>query len=208
MSKAVMISIQPHWCEMIANGEKTIEIRKMRPKMETPFKCYIYCTKPRFEHEDFFALVGKPSFNGGGKVIGKFVCNRIDKINKRGVLNNFDYCYLSLNEWGNDDIEVEIRDIAGSKIPKNELNEYGKAAPVLYAWHISDLIIYDAPRALSEFVPACRYKNDDGTCPSRMVACSYQRYDYNHDGTINLVECGKGIERPPQSWRYVEEYMR
>ena len=47
MSKAVMISIRPKWCEKIASGEKTIEVRKTRPKLETPFKCYIYCTQAR-----------------------------------------------------------------------------------------------------------------------------------------------------------------
>ena len=71
MSKAVMLSIQPRWCELIAAGEKTMEVRKTRPKLETPFKVYVYCSKPRFEHEDFFALVGKQGFHGGGKVIGE-----------------------------------------------------------------------------------------------------------------------------------------
>lgn len=41
MSKAVLISIQPKWCALIANGKKTIEIRKNKPNLETPFKCYI-----------------------------------------------------------------------------------------------------------------------------------------------------------------------
>jgi hypothetical protein len=59
--------------------------------------------------------------------------------------------------------------------------------------------------ALDEFSPVCRYKNDDKSCPSRRVACSYQKYDYNPDGSINLVECGRTLERPPQSWGYVEE---
>ena len=44
MKKAVIISIRPKWCQMIASGEKTIEVRKNRPKLDTPFKCYIYCT--------------------------------------------------------------------------------------------------------------------------------------------------------------------
>ena len=47
MSKAVLISIRPKWCELIANGTKTVEVRKSRPKIATPFKCYIYCTKDR-----------------------------------------------------------------------------------------------------------------------------------------------------------------
>jgi hypothetical protein len=38
---AVLISIRPKWCEKIASGEKTIEVRKTKPKLLTPFKCYI-----------------------------------------------------------------------------------------------------------------------------------------------------------------------
>ena len=37
MSKAVMLSIRPKWVEKIANGKKTIEVRKTKPKLETPF---------------------------------------------------------------------------------------------------------------------------------------------------------------------------
>lgn len=58
MSKAVLISIRPEWCEKIINGRKNIEVRKTRPKMDTPFKCYIY-----------------RSVQGG--VIGEFVCDDI-----------------------------------------------------------------------------------------------------------------------------------
>ena len=58
MSKAVLLSIRPEWCEKIINGRKTIEVRKTRPKMDTPFKCYIYKC-------------------GNGKVIGEFLCDQI-----------------------------------------------------------------------------------------------------------------------------------
>ena len=58
MDKSVLISIRPKWCELIASGEKTIEVRKTRPKLETPFKCYIYKC-------------------GNGKVIGEFLCDEI-----------------------------------------------------------------------------------------------------------------------------------
>ena len=43
--KTVLLSIRPEWCVKILNGEKTVEIRKNRPKLKPPFKCYIYCTK-------------------------------------------------------------------------------------------------------------------------------------------------------------------
>lgn len=44
--KNILISIRPNWCEKIASGEKTIEVRKSAPK-EVPFKAYIYATKPK-----------------------------------------------------------------------------------------------------------------------------------------------------------------
>lgn len=65
MSKAVLISIRPEWCEKIINGRKTIEVRKTRPKMDTPFKCYIYKC-------------------GNGKVVGEFLCDQIININGAG----------------------------------------------------------------------------------------------------------------------------
>lgn len=168
MSKAVMLSIRPKWCEKIASGEKTIEVRKTRPKMNTPFKCYIYCS----QSGDARRLVGER-----GKVIGEFTCERIYEIRKRGIPENFDYCYLSLNEWGNDDIETEIRAISASCVSKEKLNAYGDKAPLLYGWHISGLRIYDEARELSEFT---------GLRNTRFGAAPYD------------------IKRPPQSWCYVE----
>lgn len=56
--KAVLISIRPKWCQKIISGEKTIEVRKTRPKLNQPFRCYIYQT-------------------GKGGVIGEFVCDEI-----------------------------------------------------------------------------------------------------------------------------------
>mgnify|MGYP000964529545 CR=1 FL=1 len=84
MSKAVMLSIRPKWAEKIANGEKTIEVRKTRPKLDTPFKCYIYCTLQgcnEFFRVDLGGDVAK--WNRGkwadrkGKIIGEFTCDRI-----------------------------------------------------------------------------------------------------------------------------------
>nr|DAR11016.1 MAG TPA: hypothetical protein [Caudoviricetes sp.] len=63
--KAVLISIRPEWCEKIMSGQKTIEVRKTRPKMNPPFKCYIYKC-------------------GNGKVIGEFLCDEIININGAG----------------------------------------------------------------------------------------------------------------------------
>ena len=94
--KSVLISIKPKWCELIASGKKTVEVRKTKPKLEVPFKCYIYCTADRRKHIcDTFvpqtplflknglakSSIGKedglPWKLGNGKVIGEFVCDRI-----------------------------------------------------------------------------------------------------------------------------------
>ena len=190
MSKAVMLSIRPKWCEKIARGEKTIEVRKTRPKMNTPFKCYIYCTLPKYPHEDFIATdYPRPQFYGGGKVIGEFTCDRIFPIN---VFDNG-----SIQHW-------LFEHMKRSCLTYEELAGYIGNGKTGHGWHISDLVIYDTPHDLGEFSPVCIYKADDGTCPTRRVACSFQRYDYNHDGSINLVECGRPLEHPPQSWCYVE----
>lgn len=182
--KSVLISIKPKWCELVANGEKTVEVRKTKPNLETPFKCYIYCTSKYDKSGDGY-FQGKYC----GKVIGEFVCDKIDIIRKRGVNSNFDYCYLSLDKFGNDDVEIEITDIKKSCICKEELNEYGANASNLYAWHISDLMIYDKPKKISDFQKPCNHYNDCSTCKR------FDRKDY---------ACICGITRPPMSWCYVE----
>ena len=93
--RSVLLSIHPKWCELIASGKKTIEIRKTRPKLEPPFKCYIYCTnkKPYLVWGDVFRGNWETEFTHlsgynrndaeriwdvfNGKVIGEFVCDEI-----------------------------------------------------------------------------------------------------------------------------------
>ncbi len=42
MSKSVLISIKPKWCELIASGKKTVEVRKTKPAIKTPQSwCYV-----------------------------------------------------------------------------------------------------------------------------------------------------------------------
>lgn len=197
--KAVLISISPWWCELIASGEKTLEIRKSLPKLETPFKSYIYqtkrhwfCTALRKMHElsgnSRFLELAEVLEEARGKVIGEFVCDYI---------KGFDVPYPAYQNRLDPGILKE------SCVTYYQLHRYAYHDD-LYGWHISKLVIYDKPKELCEFSPDCKYKNDDGTCPSKKIACSYQREYYNPDGSVCVVECGKRIERPPQSWCYVE----
>lgn len=177
MIKAVLISIRPKWCEKIINGDKTIEVRKTRPKLDTPFKCYIYCTLPKYPHEDFIATnYPRPQFYGGGKVVGEFTCDRIDWITHIG--------YTGIPNL----VETRICDAATMRTsPVGGLLNAACLTPEMlndyiawgdgYGWHISDLRIYDEARKLSEFT---------GLRNTRFGAAPYD------------------IKRAPQSWCYVE----
>nr|DAV52608.1 MAG TPA: hypothetical protein [Caudoviricetes sp.] len=136
MSKAVMLSIRPKWCEKIASGKKTIEVRKTKTKLETPFKAYIYCTMPdtRDPHNilELHGADGKIR-KANGKVIGEFTCDRI-------------YELAPLNH-APDDVEKQ------ACLTREEIVDYLKGTG--YGWHIVDLRIYDQPRELTEFRRAC-----------------------------------------------------
>ena len=76
MSKAVLISIRPEWVEKILSVEKTLEVRKTRPNMETPFKCYIYCTN---------SGVAMGMWGKHGKAVGEFVCDKTTTWSRCGM---------------------------------------------------------------------------------------------------------------------------
>ena len=193
--KAVLLSIQPKWCGLIALGKKTIEVRKTRPKIETPFKCYIYQSKSKDTliyvmkdgDEDYGVIYhGKPVFIKTyskysnpyeQKVIGEFVCDAI----------------ISHCEMANADIAEQQ-----GCIRREQLFEYANGAE-LYGWHISELKIYDKPRKLSEFGTLC-----DEDCPS----CEFWKCDMvnQHERDMDCTNSSyplRPLKRPPQSWCYV-----
>ena len=194
--KSVLISIKPKWCELIASGKKTIEVRKTRPKLEAPFKCYIYCTNIRpflvwgdVFRGDWFTEFTRISgysraeadkiwdvFNG--HIAGEFTCDRI-------------YELAPLNH-APDDIEKQ------ACLTREEMVHYLKGTG--YGWHISDLKIYDAPKKLGEFWRDClEYSELSTNCWSCENVCGDgDETDCNTDGQLYL-------HRAPQSWCYVEE---
>ena len=181
---AVLISIRPEWCQKIADGEKTVEVRKTRPTIEPPFKCYIYETvNARFSRD----ILGKEYYHGTsgrGMVIGEFICRKIDSFVLVGSdLKSRQYRMISKNGYC---LPVDYAKMGLSEI---ELVEYGKGK-LLYGWNISDLIIYDKTKRLDEFKSAC------DSCripilPFRAPPCD---------------KCpGRNITNAPQSWCYVDE---
>ena len=129
MGKAVLISIQPKWCRLIESGEKTVEVRKTRPKLETPFKCYIYCTLSgcnEFFRETLQADVAR--WNKGkwgskkGCVIGEFACSGFDEFTPTEHGVEFKR-FFALHDSG---------------LSADELRSYLNGKPG-YGWRISDL---------------------------------------------------------------------
>lgn len=131
MSNAVLISIRPERVEKILDREKTLEVRRKRPKLETPFKCYIYCTNSGVA----IGMWGKH-----GKIVGEFACDRIDTIKPADA------------PYGTYDVDDDF--VAQSGLVNGALWDYGHGA-TLYGWHVSNLEIYDAPKSLSEFRRIC-----------------------------------------------------
>ena len=211
MSKqCVLISIRPQWCELICNGKKTIEVRKSRPRMDTPFKCYIYCTHdkehtlfkdwidPPFVTKEYNIMNGKgiknvfhdnrPWGNANGKVIGEFVCDHITNL------------FTNSRFWL-DEKAVEQACLTGEQI-----REYANGKDA-YGWHISALQIYDKPKELSEFYRDCTEKDNCHKCihwDSSYDNTYYEPPDPPFEGCRTGEK--KHFIRPPQSWCYVEEY--
>ena len=154
MSQAVLISIRPKWCEKNISGEKTIEVRKMRPKMDMPFKCYIY-----------------RSVQGG--VIGEFICDDIfERIVRVGAIcEPPKYCIC---DWNMDCTPLDTL-LADACLTKDELEKYLDGG-VGYGWHISNLKIYDHPRDLWEF--ACLQRETEFGLAPRPITRPPQSWRY------------------------------
>lgn len=192
--KAILMSIRPEWCDLIIRGQKTLEVRKTRPKLETPFRVYIYCTG----HDGWVMKLPKAGVQKmDSRVIGEFTCDKIDKLVHVGTM--MDINILTSDGWYKPaDALLQAACMTEETVKKYLQGRNG------YGWHISNLKIYDKPRLLADFIPNCRLC-EDGECEYRRVYCQYQNYDYNPDGTINIASCDKRVQKAPQSWCYVEE---
>ena len=174
--KSVLISIRPKWCEKIASGEKTIEVRKSAPK-EVPFKAYIYQTKSK---DNSIYKRYKVNDIKSGKVIGEFICDKV----------------MFLTPLGLRGFEMRDEILKSICLTNDDLNAYG-GLKTLYGWHISDLKIYDKPKELIEFKPICKFEGKDAICA---LFCPNWKYN----GGL-FFECTRKVDRSPQSYMFVEE---
>lgn len=182
--KAVLISIKPKYSELIADGIKTVEIRKTKPKLTVSFKVYIYETKGKVIQTETYPSGRKHKwYEGSGKIIGEFICDKV-------------YQYTTYNR--KTDVDISDDDIQRmSCLTKQQIAEYEEGTIKdfclsyygVYGWHISNLIIYDKPKNLYEFKQChkCEYY---ASCKGQECSC---------DGKYNM-------NRAPQSWCYVTEH--
>lgn len=186
--KSVLISIKPKWCELIASGKKTIEARKTRPKCAVPFKCYIYCTKDFKPNTKY----GYKLWSGRGKVIGEFVCRNMTcmqaDIDSQGEKHLYNTAFIE-NQMCLTDEELFNYIYDGKR-------------NIGWAWGISDLVIYDKPKELSEFVTFC---DKDTKCCLKCRHYLFDSDDLNGYRRWCDVYRRKPLTRPPQSWCYVKE---
>ncbi len=171
---SILLSIKQKYCELIANGKKTIEIRKTCPKIETPFKCYIYETKAINRNSIIVDLDGDMPTTysrGRGKVIGEFTCDKIEKIKifENGNIQNWNFHGLEKTCLSYEQIATYIG-----------VNKTG------YAWYIKDLKLYKIPNDITYYKQChkCEYFE---LCNQAELSCSGEHT----------------IHRPPQSWCYV-----
>ena len=158
MGNSVLISIRPKWCELIAIGKKTVEVRKTAPKLQTPFKCYIYETlDKKYENIGVYdpnAPLYKNFVHYPGKVIGEFICANI-----RPVLAGY---------------------IHGACLTYDGITSYLGRNGHGCGLEIRNLVIYDKPKELSEFwswQPSVEWK-DGYPMPTHLIKRAPQSFMY------------------------------
>ncbi len=173
--KSVLISIRPQWCEKIASGKKTVEVRKSMPGLERPFKCYIYMSQGDLKDLGSYS---EWIYKNRMKVIGEFVCDKIYTYYADDFVGSEDFDGTIITEPKEGEFAYWIPNQEDTCLRYLDIIAYGKGK-TLYGWHISDLKIYDKPKKLSEFISS-KPKN-------------------------KFKAHGDNLTRPPQSWIYVEE---
>lgn len=177
--RAILMSIKPKWCELIFGGEKTIEVRKTA--LETPFKVYVYETQGATE-TPWVDKDGDLIWKGRGQVVGEFVCDE-----------KYDIQFAGASYMINNDISLTNGIARQSCLWYDDMFSYlgvkGGAA-----LHITKPKRYDKPKNIKKFRKPCPY----GDLPCRECpSCEEDESGY--------IQCFNTVNRPPQSFCYVEE---
>lgn len=202
--KAVLMSIKPKWCEKIFSGEKTVEVRKVAPKLEPPFKVYVYETIGKRTScrrcviwQSWLDCPMRSPFGcteGTGAVVGEFVCDEKHNIQFTGA------SYMI-----NNDISLTNGIARQSCLYFDDMFSYlgvkGGAA-----LHITAPKRYDTPKELGEFYTLgnCEKYDFCNQCKNFHRGQGWLDGSY-YDEDCCLDNTRIPVTRAPQSWQYVEE---
>jgi len=156
MKQIILMSIRPEWVAKILNGEKTVEIRKTA--LHEGDEVHIYCTKSRpwlyfGEFRGHYQLdysAGKWGDEINGNVVAKFIVGKVEKIKDKGeaiwiaFVGKENKCYFDNRTLFTEKLRKE------TCLTEGEMAWYGKDNN-LYALSITQLEIFDKPRALGEY---------------------------------------------------------
>lgn len=211
--QTILKSIRPQHTQNILSGTKKIEIDKKMPKCVLPAEVYIYCTnsggvmdnrlreviyiqgRKVDEPRQFYLASRKGDKDLNGKVVAHFVLKYATPI------------------WISSSLRFEnsfARELGDACISRNEaLTYFGLQDENLYkvgdciigyAWHISDLVVFDEPMELKAFKAPCTHAK---VYDLDRVCC----FETNDCQIFGGGKCEKGykpLTRAPQSWQYVK----
>ena len=210
--KKVLIPIHPKWCELIFSGEKTIEVRKTAPKLETPFKVYVYCTKERMTRiPSMYAYLHKNEPRAcaeygtietwgeiGDVIVNPHLASKHVSFGMHGKVIGEFICdrvrlCIPFGLKGHLLSQEVYREMC---LTKEQLDKYG-GLKTLYGWHIIDPKLFDKPRDITESAVF-------GKCADECSEYDFCARDIAEDRVT--CKCFKRtfLKRPPRSWCYVE----
>lgn len=233
MNNAILIPIGPERAAKTLNREQTMIILRTAPKdwmdylsgktekKPEPRTAYICCTKSSCErlHKNkngWFVNEMSTIFLDGvateqeynGKVVAKFRLREVEKVHYDAWGEQF---YTERNDFRTDVLSK-------SCLSYNELKDYyfkNEFRFRCYAWHISDLEIFDEPKELSEFKQA-KLPNPKKIKFANWKANYYWFLGY-YSREHGQMTCGEvikavddiiSVKKAPQSWCYVEDLER
>lgn len=173
--KSVLASLKPYYYYLVGEGIKKIEVRKDMPKASDWNKEVLFYMSKDIKS---FAKIPKELQEKYRKHFGKVGMQIVcDEVYEW----KYDYC---------DGVDIDDDLILDTCLDREDINIYAKGK-TLYGWHISDLKIYDKPKPIMQF-----YK----PCPIEIKNCPVCEFYSTNTGC-----CMNNVDRPPQSYMYVEE---
>lgn len=189
----ILASLKPYYYYLIGERKKTIEIRKSDLK-NLPQDVLFYMSKDEKSFKKIPKEFQEKYRKHFGKVGIEFTCDRIEMVNAKcsdyGIDLFYHDCFTKgcltereIEEYFNIPEDKDLRVMKGNG----------------YAWHLSNLKIYDKPKELREFYTILKSGSD--CC----FGCLWNATPLDEMPCRTCTRERKYLSRPPQSYMFVEE---